>query len=375
MRVELLHVPDCPNAALLEHRLRQAHADQLAELDVTHHIVEALETAVATGMTGSPTLLINGVDPFARPGLTPSMSCRLYLDENGRVDGAPSVDVLRKALLGDLSRVDAGGESCVGCGSPATRALRTARRRTAPADPTDRAVHHAILRTFAATGHPPDHTQLDQVTAPARAGQVLARLHDADVIRLNPEGQVRAAYPFSAGPTRHLVRLATGVEVYAMCAIDALGMPAMLDIDAAITTTDPTTDDPITVTIAGGQSTWNPATTVVFVGAQPGHGPSADICCDYLNMFTDRDTASTWTRAHPHITGEIIADTEAELLGRRIFGDLLARLDRQTRNRWADVLVRCAGSGDVAPDRGADCDGGQRHGVGGDQESALPCVE
>ena len=30
-------------------------------------------------MTGSPTLLVDGADPFARPGQPPSISCRLYL--------------------------------------------------------------------------------------------------------------------------------------------------------------------------------------------------------------------------------------------------------------------------------------------------------
>src|SRR4051794_14140426 len=50
------------------------------------------------GMTGSPTLLIDGTDPFARPGSEPSLSCRLYPSENGRVEGAPSVDDLRRVL-------------------------------------------------------------------------------------------------------------------------------------------------------------------------------------------------------------------------------------------------------------------------------------
>ena len=50
-------------------------------------------------MTGSPTLLADGTDPFARPGEEPSISCRLYLDEHGRQGPAPSSrqlsDVLR----------------------------------------------------------------------------------------------------------------------------------------------------------------------------------------------------------------------------------------------------------------------------------------
>jgi len=49
-------------------------------------------------MTGSPTLLADGADPFARSGLEPSLSCRLYRDENGRLGSAPSAAQLRQLL-------------------------------------------------------------------------------------------------------------------------------------------------------------------------------------------------------------------------------------------------------------------------------------
>jgi hypothetical protein len=131
------------------------------------------------------------------------------------------------------------------------------------------------------------------------------------------------AYPFSATATRHQVRLPPGVDVHAMCAIDALGMPAMLGTDAVLTTTDPITDHPITVTVVAGQSTWDPHGAVVFVGALAATGPSVDICCEYLNMFATRENAVEWTRTHP-IPGEILSQVDAEQLGRQIFGDLLA---------------------------------------------------
>ena len=49
-------------------------------------------------MTGSPTLLADGVDPFARPGQQPSLSCRLYLDEHGHRSPAPSSGQLSDVL-------------------------------------------------------------------------------------------------------------------------------------------------------------------------------------------------------------------------------------------------------------------------------------
>ncbi len=52
----------------------------------------------AGGMHGSPTLLVNGADPFATPDQPPSLSCRLYRDASGRTGPAPSVQALRQAL-------------------------------------------------------------------------------------------------------------------------------------------------------------------------------------------------------------------------------------------------------------------------------------
>jgi len=49
-------------------------------------------------MTGSPTLLADGADPFARPGQLPSLSCRLYPDEQGRPGQAPSPGQIRAGL-------------------------------------------------------------------------------------------------------------------------------------------------------------------------------------------------------------------------------------------------------------------------------------
>lgn len=55
----------------------------------------------------------------------------------------------------------------------------------------------------------------------------LALLDERDLIQAR-EGRVELAYPFSAAPTAFTVVLADGRERYACCAIDALGIPAML---------------------------------------------------------------------------------------------------------------------------------------------------
>lgn len=97
MELTLLTVPACPSAAAFEERLTAA-LDGLPGAVLRRREVADEGEAARLGMHGSPTLLINGVDPFAAPGEAPSLSCRLYRDAAGRAGPAPSVQALRQAL-------------------------------------------------------------------------------------------------------------------------------------------------------------------------------------------------------------------------------------------------------------------------------------
>jgi hypothetical protein len=94
MRVTVLTLPQCPNALVARQRLAAALAGRPAEVELVE--VPEEEQAAARGMTGSPTILFDGVDPFAVAGA----SCRLYQDAQGTMAGAPSVVQLREALAG-----------------------------------------------------------------------------------------------------------------------------------------------------------------------------------------------------------------------------------------------------------------------------------
>ena len=93
MTLEILQVPDCPGADLLAARLAEVGHPR-----VIRRVVTSQADAERLGLTGSPTLLVDGADPFARPGQPSSVSCRLYLDEDGRRCPAPSASQLRDAL-------------------------------------------------------------------------------------------------------------------------------------------------------------------------------------------------------------------------------------------------------------------------------------
>jgi 2-hydroxychromene-2-carboxylate isomerase len=97
MELTLLTVPACPNAAAFEERLAAALAGHPGAVVHRREVADEREAAEA-GMHGSPTLLIDGADPFAGPDDAPSLSCRLYRDAAGRTGGAPLVEALIQAL-------------------------------------------------------------------------------------------------------------------------------------------------------------------------------------------------------------------------------------------------------------------------------------
>ena len=97
MELTVLAVPDCPNVAALEQRLAVALAGRPGVVVRRREVADEREAA-ESGMRGSPTLLINGADPFAAPGQAPGLACRIYRDADGRPAGAPTVEALRRAL-------------------------------------------------------------------------------------------------------------------------------------------------------------------------------------------------------------------------------------------------------------------------------------
>jgi len=109
MQLTVLAEPGCPNAPLLKDRLT-AVLDGRADVSVSQQVISDEGEAARWGMHGSPTLLIDGVDPFAEPGQVPSMSCRLYRDDNGQLSGAPSIGQLRQATGQALAGADGAGD-------------------------------------------------------------------------------------------------------------------------------------------------------------------------------------------------------------------------------------------------------------------------
>jgi hypothetical protein len=72
MQLTVLAVPGGPSVPVPRDRLA-AVLDGRAGVSVSQQVVSDEGEAAGWGMRGSPTLLIDGVGPFAEPGQAPSM--------------------------------------------------------------------------------------------------------------------------------------------------------------------------------------------------------------------------------------------------------------------------------------------------------------
>jgi hypothetical protein len=110
-----------------------------------------------------------------------------------------------------------------------------------------------------------------------------------------------------------------------MCAIDALGMSVMLGHPVIISSTEPGTDQPITVHVHHDAAHWIPDTAVVFAAAtSDACCPSVDRTCGHINFFTSPDAARALAADNPTATGVLLDQAQALAGGIAEFGDWLA---------------------------------------------------
>jgi Alkylmercury lyase len=191
------------------------------------------------------------------------------------------------------------------------------------------AFHRALLGAFLTEAGPPDLRRVGWLAADLELEPeaALAALAAADLVHDDPvTGRIRVAYPFSGMATPHRVELAEGPTVYAMCALDALGVPQMTGRDGRIRSTDPTSGQPITVEVDDERWGWEPVTTVVLAGTatvSEACGSVADCCCPYINFHASPAAADTYRQGHPAMAAELLEQAEAVAAARWIFGGLL----------------------------------------------------
>lgn len=170
-------------------------------------------------------------------------------------------------------------------------------------DETEGRIHGIVLGGYAASGRAPATADLAAAAGLTcdEADSVLRRLSGRDLLVLDAGGRISCAYPFTDGPSEHRVE-AGGFVVGAMCAIDALGVGAMLERDVAIHSACRQCARPLAIrTRSHGQELdrIEPSGIVVWSGHRYAAGCAASSLCTLQAFFCDEAHLAAWRANSP----------------------------------------------------------------------------
>lgn len=324
--IDVLYFEGCPNHEPALELVRGIAAETTPHPLVREIEIRDVADAQRRSFLGSPTIRVNGrdIEPGAGERNDFGMSCRRFATPSG-ASAIPEPEWITTALAGS-GNVESADQHV-------SRALDAARipthrcgdHRASLLSENERVAYQELLRRMT-TGERPT---LDDMTHAAFASgaepnELERHLRDADLIHFGSDRGVTAAYPFSGTPTRHEITIEGQGEAHAMCAIDALGVSAMLDANVSIRSTDPMTDDVVDVSVSRDRVEWKPSTAVVVVASAAGTSPSCSTCCSYVNFFAAPRHALEYLAAHPELDGYPVTIPVATLAGEHIFGQALS---------------------------------------------------
>lgn len=97
VEITLQYFDGCPNWVATAADLRKLIERLRVDAGLHLQLIDTPEAAEEHGFRGSPTVLVNGIDPFAEPDAPVGLSCRIYRTPNG-LTGSPTRDQLREAI-------------------------------------------------------------------------------------------------------------------------------------------------------------------------------------------------------------------------------------------------------------------------------------
>jgi hypothetical protein len=102
MKITIQYFDGCPHWKLADQRVRMVlHGLSRSDVKLEYQLIDSPQTAERVGFHGSPTILIDGRDPFVSGAEPIGMTCRVYRSDTGP-QGAPSVAELQRLFSRDL---------------------------------------------------------------------------------------------------------------------------------------------------------------------------------------------------------------------------------------------------------------------------------
>ncbi len=114
------------------------------------------------------------------------------------------------------------------------------------------------------------------------------------LLRRKGTQNIVSIYPFSLRPTKHKVILEDGKRLFAMCAVDALGVPNMFKKDVKVISECARCGQKVTVEVKNQEIAAKSHPQIMIWNLEAREGTAAETCCPIINFFCSDDHFREW---------------------------------------------------------------------------------
>jgi len=176
-----------------------------------------------------------------------------------------------------------------------------------------RALHRAILRSFALAGRAPRMAELEREMAPADLAPALRCLADQDLVVLGADHrEIAGAYPFTTEATPHRVTVEDRA-LHAMCALDAVSIAPMFGLRTVIESVCAESAAEVRIGMDAARITAaQPDTVRVAIEWAATGGHTAHGLCRRMVFVADPAAADAWHASCTHPSTDYSLDEAVE---------------------------------------------------------------
>ncbi len=190
-------------------------------------------------------------------------------------------------------------------------------------------VHREIIREFPIRGRALTIDELAEILKHLSVADIRQALNDLEkedaIFRDHKDGEIVAVYPYSPSKTKHRVTFDDGTKVWAMCAIDALGIHFMTKQDITIDSVSQQSGYAIRIRLEKGKvSQVEPSEIAVWnITKRKGERHDAITSCPGTNFIIHGETPGQCEQSNDMNNGELISLSDAIKKSIRFFGNLM----------------------------------------------------
>ena len=111
------------------------------------------------------------------------------------------------------------------------------------------------------------------------------------LVRKKATQEMACVYPVSLKPTKHRVFLENGTRLFAMCAVDALGMPIIFNNNARVISRCEECRSEMVFEIKNEEIVFMSHQDAVICSPKSQVHPEAETCCPFINFFCSKEHA------------------------------------------------------------------------------------